>query len=310
MGKEDTAMKAYMSQNRVFADIFNFYLYQGEQVIVPEQLREMDSAELSMPYGVDGNGELVQKYRDLLKELAVMEDENATYLLLGIENQSHVHYAAPVKNLLYDVLQYAKQVERAASRHREAKDYKGHNSGEFLSGFYKQDKLIPVITLLVFFSPEPWDGPRSLSEMMITKNPKILSMLPEYRVHLISPSELEEEDFGKFHTTLGDVLEFIKYSNDKEKLVGWLEAKKTELALGRKEVEVLNASVKANLTIEADKEVVNVCKAIEDLKAEAVEKEQLRGLKNLMHNMHWTAEQAAAAWGIPPEDTKKLLKML
>ena len=105
MGKEDTAMKAYMSQNRVFADIFNFYLYQGEQVIVPEQLREMDSAELSMPYGVDGNGELVQKYRDLLKELAVMEDENATYLLLGIENQSHVHYAAPVKNLVYDVLQ-------------------------------------------------------------------------------------------------------------------------------------------------------------------------------------------------------------
>ena len=53
-----------------------------------------------------------------------------------------------------------------------------------------------------------------------------------------------------------------------------------------------------------------MCKAIEDLKAEAVEKEQLRGLKNLMHNMHLTAEQAAAAWGIPPEDTKKLLKML
>ena len=26
MGKEDTAMKAYMSQNRVFADIFNFYV--------------------------------------------------------------------------------------------------------------------------------------------------------------------------------------------------------------------------------------------------------------------------------------------
>ena len=26
MGKEDTAMKAYMSQNCVFADIFNFYV--------------------------------------------------------------------------------------------------------------------------------------------------------------------------------------------------------------------------------------------------------------------------------------------
>ena len=110
-------------------------------MIVPEQLREMDSAELSMPYGVDGNGELVQKYRDLLKELAVMEDENATYLLLGIENQSHVHYAAPVKNLLYDVLQYEKQVERAASRNREAKDYRDITAGNFFPGFINRISL-------------------------------------------------------------------------------------------------------------------------------------------------------------------------
>lgn len=39
----------------------------------------------------------VQKYRDLLKSAAIMEDGEAAYVLLGIENQTEVHYAMPVK---------------------------------------------------------------------------------------------------------------------------------------------------------------------------------------------------------------------
>lgn len=46
----------------------------------------------------------MQKYRDVLKSAVFMENGKAAYLLLGIENQTSVHYAAPVKNLLYDAL--------------------------------------------------------------------------------------------------------------------------------------------------------------------------------------------------------------
>ena len=93
-----------------------------------------------------------------------MEGDTAIYLLLGIENQSNVNYAMPVKDMVYDALQYAAQVEKTAKAHREA--MKKSPSGikisgdEYLTGFYKDDRLIPVITLVVFFSADTWDGPR------------------------------------------------------------------------------------------------------------------------------------------------------
>ena len=300
MGKADTATMAYMGQNDVFADAFNFFLYQGERVIRPEQLRELDPTELMMPYGTEQQGEPVQRYRDILKGMTAMEDGKQAYLLLGIENQTRIHYAAPVKGMLYDALQYARQVEQTAGSHRQKKEYKGRGSGEFLAGFYKEDRLLPVITLFVSF------------------------------------------EFGQFHSSLGDVLEFIKYSGDKEKLMEWLHEEKPKLRLGRKEVEVLNTCVNAKLAIKEEEEEVEVCKASEDYQMEAVEKAtkevtekvtkevtkevtqkvtkkvtkeatestRLSDLKNLMKNMQWTANQAAAALGLSPEDTAKFLAKL
>ena len=52
--KADTVTKTFISDNHVFADLFNQYLYGGRQVLVPEQLEERDSTELSLPYGDDG----------------------------------------------------------------------------------------------------------------------------------------------------------------------------------------------------------------------------------------------------------------
>lgn len=68
---------------------------------------------------------------------------------------------------------------------------------------------------------------------MAAEDAAIRSMLPDYRIHLVSPAELSKADFGKFHTSLGDVLEFIKYSMDKDKLVEWLEGEKQDLVLGQ-----------------------------------------------------------------------------
>ena len=37
---------------------------------------------------------------------------------------------------------------------------------EFLSGLKKGDRLIPVISLVIYYSPDSWDGPRTLHEML------------------------------------------------------------------------------------------------------------------------------------------------
>lgn len=83
-----------------------------------------------------------------------MYDGNAIYLVLGIENQSKIHYAMVVKNMVYDSLHYAKQVMEATKSHKGEK----LSGDEFLSGFTKEDKLIPVITLVLYFGAEEWDG--------------------------------------------------------------------------------------------------------------------------------------------------------
>lgn len=84
-----------------------------------------------------------------------MEDGKTAYVLLGIENQTDIHYAMPVKNAIYDALQYGRQVSDIAAKHRaDRKDKKSEkkvSGGEYLSGFYKEDRLIPVITLVIHF---------------------------------------------------------------------------------------------------------------------------------------------------------------
>ena len=40
------------------------------------------------------------------------------YVLYGAENQAEIHYAMPVKNNLYDALEYAEHMEGAAKSHR------------------------------------------------------------------------------------------------------------------------------------------------------------------------------------------------
>lgn len=52
--KADTITKDYISDANVFADVFNYYIYGGEQIILPEQLEERDSAEIALLYGADG----------------------------------------------------------------------------------------------------------------------------------------------------------------------------------------------------------------------------------------------------------------
>ena len=53
-----------------------------------------------------------------------MNDGKTAFLILGIENQSEVHYAMPVKKLIYDALNYGQQVNKIAALHRKDKNMK------------------------------------------------------------------------------------------------------------------------------------------------------------------------------------------
>lgn len=312
MGRKDTVTKNYMKQNTIFADAFNYYIYGGQQRILPGQLQELDTTEIVVPYGADDAGEPEQVYRDVMKSVVAMKDEYAAYLLLRIENQGDVNYAMPVKNWLYDAINYAKQVQKSASSHREAKDSKGHSKGEFLSGFYKEDRLIPVITLVILFSPDKWDGPTSLHEMLSVRDEHILSLVPDYQIHLITPYRLSKDELKKFHSSLREVLTFIKYSKDREKMD---EAVRDNFKkLRKEEIDVLNYCANVNLKLPPGEEEVDVCKAWEDMKQEVAkqtdEMRLLKDLKNIIKKFHVTVENAMDILEVPEAKQAELAAKL
>ena len=119
---------------------------------------------------------------------------------------------SPVKNMVYDALEYAGQVENSARSHREAKQWPS-TSGEYLTGFYKDDRLIPVITTVVYFGSDTWKAPRSLHEMLSIQDPEILSLVPDYRINLFSPAEIKDEELDKLQSNLKEVIQIYLFSS-------------------------------------------------------------------------------------------------
>ena len=64
------------------------------------------------------------KIRDILKGAVIKSDSSVTYTILGIENQSEIHYAMPVRNALYDALNYSAQVTAKTKENRKKKKLK------------------------------------------------------------------------------------------------------------------------------------------------------------------------------------------
>ena len=58
-----------------------------------------------------------------------------------------------------------KDIEKAIASHKQSGDYKNSSNDEYLSGFMKSDRLMPVVTLVIYFSAEDWDAPISIHTM-------------------------------------------------------------------------------------------------------------------------------------------------
>ena len=70
MGVQDIVTKDYMKNEQRFADAFNYYLFQGNQIVQAEKLKEADPVEFGII--LDGqDNEAVQKIRDVLKIISI-----------------------------------------------------------------------------------------------------------------------------------------------------------------------------------------------------------------------------------------------
>ena len=248
----------------------------------------------------------------IIKVVSAMTDGHCDYLLLAIEVQSELHYAMPIKNMLYDVMQYADQVTQTAKAHRKHQDEPA-DKGEFLSGFYRSDKLLPVITLTVYLDAAEWDAPRSLHEMLLVEDERLLPFIPDYKLNLITPADIDDTDFTKFHTELSPVLKYLKYSRSKDKLNEVVHTDPIYRRLDRESAEIINIVTGSNLSIEQGKESIDMCQAIEEMRAESRAEGRAEGeakgilktLVSLVKDGILTLSEAAKRANMTVEDFEK-----
>lgn len=176
--KSDITLKTYWHKNEEFADLFNAFLYKGENVIKAEHLQEKDT-DSSVILRMENDVESKAGARDIFK--VVMSSEGIEYVLLGIENQEGIHYAMPLRNLEYNTFAYIKQYEKIKEKYPDRKGLSGY---EFLSHMKKTDKLTPVVTLVIYYGDEEWDAGKSLYDMMDVSE-ELRPFVSDYKMNLI-----------------------------------------------------------------------------------------------------------------------------
>ena len=215
-----------LSDKERYADLINGY--SGAQVVRAEDLSEMDSISHVFPsYGderrmAESSGkpnakskdkpkmEIKERYRDLVRRSAY----GLNFAIIGIENQSEVHYLMPLRAMSYDVAEYEKQ---AYHIRQKVKELKNLTPAEFLSGFLRTDLLHPCITLVLYWGNN-WDGPKDLYDLLNFEDipPELRKLVNNYPLHLIDISKFENTDV--FQTDLKQIFDFIRCSKDGKKL--------------------------------------------------------------------------------------------
>ena len=150
--RADVIFKRFWRDNDRFASLFNTVVFGGRKIIKAEDLQELDT-DLSNEILFGEYRETLERIRDVVKKAARGMD----FLVLGIENQSKIHYAMPLRVMIYDGMGYLKECQEITRLHRKEKDLM--TPEEFLSGLRREDRLHPIITIVIYYSEKPWDGP-------------------------------------------------------------------------------------------------------------------------------------------------------
>ena len=175
MPKPNEALREFFQNDEVFASLFNGYLFQGENVISSTALEPADTAYAVTVQNTDGKKQKINKYRDIVRKTEI-----GTLVILGIEDQNKVHYAMPIRKMLYDVLGYSTEITEKAKQ----QDPTEWTIEERLSNVGKGTTVTPIITVVFYTGETPWDGPISLYDMMDIDD-RVCTCVPDYPLYVI-----------------------------------------------------------------------------------------------------------------------------
>ncbi len=185
MAEKDTSTKTLESFPDVFADIVNGFLFNGEQVLLPEELVPADTYS---QYKVDKDIHIQE--RDVSK---IWRNSSINIALIGIENQAAPDRFMPMRVISYDGASYRNQLRKSDGKNKTGLHY-------------------PVITLVLYFGSQKWNYATDLHSCLDIPE-KLKPFVSNYQMNFFDMSKLVGADTDKFRSDFKNIVDFYATAN-------------------------------------------------------------------------------------------------
>lgn len=185
MPEKDITEKILEDYNDVFADLVNVLLFNGERLVQPEELEDI---QVHSQYKADDD-KIHELERDVMKK---WRRGNVEFGFFGVENQTRVEKWMPFRVIGYD---------GATCRSQLLED---------------KEKISPVVTFVLYFGTEyRWYGKKNIKALLDI--PKELEpYVNDYRIHVVNVAWLTDEQIELFQSDFKVVARF--FSNKRKKI--------------------------------------------------------------------------------------------
>lgn len=216
--KTDITVKSLLEHGDIFADIANVNLFGGRQVLQPQDLRTVPT-ETSYK---DMEGEFHALLRDCFQKVY---KQGKCIGYIGYEVQMDINNIMPVRNMGYAYTAYMKQIRTIMAENKR------NGRSAFARGLHEEQKLLPVITCVLYLGIQPWKYPLYLSDMLNIPNDEQAvwnEMTGDYGIHIISlvnqPREIREQYQSDFRI----IADYLAYYDDETGLIEeWMQNRQT-----------------------------------------------------------------------------------
>ena len=242
----DIESKKFLGQPKNFVSIFNALLFDGQQVLKPEHLKD-ENSELVM--------NVSSKHMDIIKRY-----EDGTYLdLFVIESQSYVD-----QSMVARVMEY----ESVARMRFIRQNFKKHVP--------KNTRLPMILTIVLYVGESKWSAAKKLSELEII-HPGFEELFNEFKLNLIELNTNRKYNTGEKATQ--DFFDLLRMIYTKEVLKEDLDREFNREALYFAYVVTKNKEL-LNIYNQSEKGDVKVCRALDEMFEESTNRGIQLGIKH------------------------------
>lgn len=317
MGKQDITLSECIQRNDRYADCFNAAL--GYELIRADRLDNVERIQ-------EGNIQFARavlhykKERDGIREYHNVNGVSCA--IVCIENQEDIDYAQVVRHMIYDAYGYNRQLIDIRKSHETVNML-------YKRGFYPEDRLIPIVTVCLYYGSHEWDAPTHMKDLFD------YSMMPEdeadiwqrcvqdYEVIVLDIRRMSEEQLEHMHTDMRLLFGLLRNSDDKKQLQAYVRQHRSEMTAVNDDIcqTYMNLSGTKELRrywIVQEGGSQDMCKAMDEWIQDSRDEGRAEGkaegivlsIHRIMMNLKLTAEEALDVMEITGEEREKYLQMI